>query len=110
MPYIITSSWYPSHKNDEVVNRYIEVIKKYPPSKLPGKLIVPVAVTTTKNGIKTIRIREIKTDDAQAFADALTMVGEQMTEFLSIEGYEYKTRVWSTIGEAMRSIKREAPE
>jgi hypothetical protein len=86
------------------------VLKKFPPSKFPGKLVVPVAVTTTKKGIRTMRIREIKTDDAQPFSEAMTMVGEMMAEFLNIEGFEYKTRVWSTVGEAMRNIKKESPE
>jgi hypothetical protein len=110
MPYIIVSSWWPSHKGDEAVNKYLEVLKKYNQSKIPGKLIVPVAVTTTKNGVKTVRIREIKKDDAQGFADALTMTGEQMAEFQEIEGYEYKVRIWSTASEALASIKREGPE
>ena len=110
MPYIIISSWYPSHKNVEVTNKYIEVIKKYPPSNLPGKLIVPVAVTTTKKGLKSMRIREIKTDDGQSLSDALKILGEMMTEFLNIEGCEYTIRIWETISEAMRNIKRESPE
>ncbi|MFX0178265.1 MAG: hypothetical protein ACFE85_18760 [Candidatus Hodarchaeota archaeon] len=108
--YIIITSWYPSHKNEEVLKTYLEVLKKYPPSKVPGKLIMPVAVTTTKNGLKTMRVIETKMDDAQEYADASRMIGEMMAEFLNIEGYEYSIRSWSTIGEAMRTIKREAPE
>ena len=110
MPYIIITSWYPTHKREEVIKKYIAVLKKYPQSKIPGKLIVPVAVATNRNGIVTMRIREVKTDDAQGFSDALTMVGEQMAEFQEIEGFEYKTRIWSTITEAMAAVGREAPE
>ncbi len=110
MPYIVSTSWYPTHKNDETVKIYIEALAKYPPSKMPGKLIVPVAVTTTKKGIKTMRIREIKTDDGQSLSDALKILGEMMTEFLNIEGFEYTIRIWDTISEAMRNIKRESPE
>ena len=110
MTYIVVTSWYPSHKNDEVIKKYLEVLKKYPQSKVPGKLIIPVAVSTKKKGIKTMRIIETKMDDAQAYADASKIVGEMMAEFLNIEGYEYTIRNWSTIGEAMRTINREAPE
>lgn len=110
MPYIVTSSWYPTHKNDEAVKIYIEGLKKYPPSKIPGKLIVPVAVTTTKKGLKSMRIREIKTDDGQSLSDALKTIGEMMTLFLGIEGFEYSIRIWDTISEAMRNIKKESPE
>ena len=110
MPYIILTMQYPTHKRDEAIKKYIEVLKKYPESKFPGKLIVPVAVTTNKNGLLTMRIREVKTDDAQAFVDALRMTGAQMAEFQEIEGLEYKIRVWETITEAMSIIGREAPE
>ena len=88
----------------------MEVIAKYPPSKMPGKLIVPVAVTTTKKGIQTMRIREIKTDDGQSLSDALKIVREMMTEFLNVEGFEYTIRIWETVSEAMSNIKRESPE
>ena len=110
MPYIVTSSWYPTHKNKEVVKTYIEAIKKYPPSKIPGKLIVPVAVTTTKKGLESMRIREIKTDDGQMLSDALKTIQEMMTEFIDIEGVEYSIRLWETVSEAMRNIKMESPE
>ena len=110
IPYIITSCWYPTHKADEAADKYLEVLKKFPPSNFPGKLVIPVAVTTTKNGIRNIRIIETKTDDGQALSDAMRMVGEMMAEFRNIEGFEYKTRVWSNVGEAMRNLKKESPE
>ena len=110
MPYIVMTSWYPTHKREEVIKKYIEVLKKYPQSKIPGKMIVPVAVTTNKNGIVAMRIREVKTGDAQAFADARIMTGQQMAEFQEIEGLEYKIRIWETITEAMSLIGRESPE
>jgi len=110
MTYIVITCWYPSHKNAEAIKKYLEVLKKYPPSKVPGKLVIPVAVTTSKKGIKTMRIIETKMDDAQEYADASRILGEMMAEFLDIEGYEYSIRNWSTIGEAMRTVKRESPE
>jgi len=102
--------WYPTHKREEAIKKYIEVLKKYPQSKIPGKMIVPVAVTTNKNGIVAMRIREVKTGEAQAFVDALRMTSEQMTEFQEIEGLEYKIRTWDTISEAIANIGRKAPE
>ncbi|GAH31567.1 unnamed protein product, partial [marine sediment metagenome] len=44
MVYIVTTCWYPSHKGMEVAKKYIEVFKKFPPNKAPGKAIIPVAV------------------------------------------------------------------
>jgi len=56
------------------------------------------------------KARQTKMDDAQEYADASRILGEMMAEFLDIEGYEYSIRNWSTIGEAMRTVKRESPE
>ena len=30
MPHIIATSWYPSHKQGELVKKYIELLPKYP--------------------------------------------------------------------------------
>ena len=50
MPYIITTSWYPTHKTQEVAKKYLEMLEKYPPDESLGEGIVPVAVTTNQQG------------------------------------------------------------
>ncbi|GAG71361.1 unnamed protein product, partial [marine sediment metagenome] len=76
----------------EVAKKYIEVFKKFPPNKAPGKAIIPVAVTTDKNGINILTISEVDDDDAQTFQDALNWASDNMVEYINIEGFEYKTR------------------
>ena len=60
MPYIFTTSLYPSDKAVEVAKRYLEAITKYPPDSSLGTQVVPTAVTTTLQGIKVIGITEVK--------------------------------------------------
>jgi len=109
MVYIITTAWYPSHKGVELGKKYLEVLKKYPLSKSPGKLIIPVAVSSDKNGIKVISITEVKDDDAQTFHEALNWAGSNMVEYISIEGFEYKIRIWTSIQQAMELVGLKFP-
>ncbi|MHA2394422.1 MAG: hypothetical protein ACXAEX_20990 [Promethearchaeota archaeon] len=109
MVYIVTSCWYPSHVGPEIAKKYLEVFKKFPPSKAPGKAIIPVAVATGKKGIRILSITEVPDDDPQTFSDALNWAADNMAEYINIEGFEYKTRIWSSIQRAMEVIGMKAP-
>jgi hypothetical protein len=101
MPYLITTSLYPSDKAAEVAKRYLEAITKYPPDGNLGTLIVPAAVKTTLEGIKVIGIIEVKKGK---FEDALTRSTAMMSMFLSIQGYEYTIDSYATVEEALKTI------
>jgi hypothetical protein len=101
MPYVITRCWYPNHLVDEVAKKYIEIMEKYPPDESISKTIVPAAVSSTKNGIETISIDEVK---SQKLADALEHDALFMAEYRNIKGFRYETKVWSTVEEAMKQI------
>jgi hypothetical protein len=47
MPYIISTTCWPSDKTPEVVKKAIEVVKKFPEDKSLGEQVVPNAVTPT---------------------------------------------------------------
>ena len=96
MPYIIATSWYPSHKQDEVVKKYIELIPKYPTDDSIA-INVATPVTTTEKGIKVMSIWEVKEGKLEA---ALTRLGKYYYESINIEGYEYSLDIWSTLPEA----------
>ncbi len=107
MPYIITTSWYPTDKSSEVAKRYFEMLEKYPADESLGEMIVPAAVTTTKQGIKVIVVSEIKEGKLE---EALTYTGNQMAMFQDIVGFEYATRVYSLVTEALAMIGMSLPE
>lgn len=110
MVYIVTTIWYPSHKSVEVANKYLEVLKKYPLSKAPGKAIIQAAVTTGKKGTNVMTITEVADNDPQTFSDALNWSADSMVEFINIEGFVYKIRIWTSLQRSMGLIGMKAPE
>ena len=54
MPYLVTTSLYPSEQAQEVGARYLEALEKYPVDESLSTQVVPAAVTTTHQGIKVI--------------------------------------------------------
>ncbi|MFX0040632.1 MAG: hypothetical protein ACFFCY_07585 [Promethearchaeota archaeon] len=106
MPYIIVTGWYPTDIVQEVADKYMEVLKKMPFDRSFGKETVPVAVSSGKMGVKFMSMMEAKEGKLE---DALKWVGERMRPFQKIKGFEYKTRLWSTIVEALESIGMSFP-
>lgn len=106
MPYIFVYAWYPSHKVPEVVKVYLEMLKKYPADESLGETIMPSAVNTGCEGIKSLAVNKVKEGKLE---EALTRTGTQMTMFQSVEGFEYSIEVWSTVEEAMGMIGKSMP-
>ncbi|MHA2111759.1 MAG: hypothetical protein ACXAC6_11465 [Candidatus Hodarchaeales archaeon] len=107
MPYIFTTAWYPTDKSTEVAKRYFEMLEKYPTDEALGKMLVPAAVTTTKQGVKVIVVSEAKEGKLE---EALTYTGNQMAMFQDIVGFEYATRVYSVVTEALAMLGMSLPE
>ena len=101
MPYIITRCWYPLHQAGEPGKKYLEVMKKYPPDESIAKPIVPVAVTSTKDGIETLSISEV---ESQKVGDAYHREARIMAEFREIDGFSYELKFWSKVDEALDMI------
>ena len=106
MPYLITTSLYPSEIAPEVGARYLEALAKYPPDESLGSPTVPAAVNTTHQGIKVIGISDVKEGKLE---EALRRTGDIMVMFHSIVGFEYTVRVYSKVEEAMSAIGMDMP-
>jgi hypothetical protein len=106
MPYIITTTLYPSDKVTDVAKMYLEAIKKYPPDESLGTTIVPAAVIATLQGIKVITIIEVKKGKLE---DAQTRMANIMAMFHSIQGYEYSIETYLKVEEAMGLIGMRRP-
>jgi len=106
MPYIFITSVYPSHKVDEVVKKYLEIIRKYPPDPSLGKSIVS-ATKLVEQGVKGIIAYEVKEGK---FEEAMNRWMRSIGEFRNIEGYECSIEVWATAAEAFGSIGMKPPE
>jgi hypothetical protein len=101
MPYIFTTSLYPSDKATEVAKRYLEAMKKYPPDSSLGTPVVPAAVTTTLQGIKVIGITEVKKGKLE---DAIGRTAKMMAMFHDIQGFEYTVERYALVEEALKTI------
>ena len=107
MPYILSTSLYPSDKAIEVAEKYLEALKKYPPDETLTNEVVPAAVKTTRQGIEVIAIAEVKEGQLEA---ALRTFGSTYAMFQSIVGFEYSIDVYATVAEAMTTIGMSLPE
>ena len=107
MPYIITTGWYPTDLEKKITEKYFEVVKQFPFDSSLGKNTIPVAITTNKNGVKILSVMEVKEGKLE---DALTWTSKRMFLLQSIKGWEYKVRVWITIGEALELGGINSPE
>ena len=100
MPYLITFVWYPPDKANQIAQRYLENLQKYPvPSYI--KRVVPAASSSSKEGIEVINIDEVKQEDV---GKALEYVAKFMIASRDIEGYRYYTRIFYTISEGLKFI------
>ncbi|MFX1373300.1 MAG: hypothetical protein ACFFCE_15715 [Promethearchaeota archaeon] len=106
MTYIFVYSWYPSHKTEEVVKVYLEMLKKFPVDESLVEEIIPSAVKTGCEGIKTLGVNKVMEGKLE---DALTRARTQMAMFLSIEGFEYSIEVWATVEEGLAVIGKSLP-
>ena len=97
MVYIVVKSWYPSHKTEEVNERYMEMLQKYPPDPSLAEQVVPIAARVTKDGPEVMSISLVKEGK---FDEALVRIGRALSMFSNIEGYENSVTVWVTLQEA----------
>ena len=98
MPYIVTQCWYPATKADEMTEKYLEVLKKYPFDESVGTQIVPVAVSVNISGYESLSIVET---DISNTGEALEYAKRFMIEFRNIEGLNYEIKAWSTAAEGL---------
>jgi len=107
MPYLVTNSLYPSEKADEVGKIYLEALTKYPPDENLATEVVPSAIKTTHEGIKSIAISEVKKGKLE---EAITYALKFMAMFLSVEGFEFTMDHYLTIEEGLAVIGMSVPE
>ncbi|MHA1914856.1 MAG: hypothetical protein ACW986_11215 [Promethearchaeota archaeon] len=97
MVYIVVKSFYPTHKNEEVNAKYIEMLQKFPPDNSLTEQVVPLAARATKDGLEIMGVQLVKEGK---FDEALRRIGAGMLMFHDIEGYEYALTIWVTLAEA----------
>jgi len=106
MPYIIATMKYPSHMQNEVVKKYLQIASKYKTDEnVAVQLCAPV--TTTENGVIVKTINEVKPGKLE---QALAYSRKYFYEYINIENCEYSVDVWYTFEEAAGIAGFEVPE
>ena len=104
--YLMMTSVYPSDKDKELVEKYIEILGKYPPDDNLYTEVVPLAVKRTEKGVKTINVVEVKPGKLE---ETLIRYTTAMVICNDIEGFEYTIDAYLTAGEAMSTIGMSVP-
>ena len=107
MPYIWVTIYYPTHIRDEVIKKWVEAVRKFPEDPSLSETVVSLANKTTKDGVKVVSIAKVKEGKLQ---EALMRTGRTLIMFQDIEGFEYKTELYSTIEESMEALGLKMPE
>ena len=106
MVYIMTTSWYPPEKQDEILKNFLVVDQKFPPPDYV-KEIVRLAVWVDEDGIKIIGIVEVEKGKLD---EALSHTHKVMSEYWGIEGLRYKVQTLLSGTEAFAIIGRKLPK
>jgi hypothetical protein len=106
MPYLVTTSIYPSEKVNEVAAKYLEVLEKFPHDDSLGTTFLPASAISTHQGIKGLGISEILDGKLDV---AFNRDASMMAMFNDISGFEYTIEVYMKVDEAMAAIGMTMP-
>ena len=96
MSFIIGTMKYPSHMQNEVIKKYLQIAPKYTlDENVAEQLCAPV--TTTEQGVVVKGVWEVKPGKLE---QALAYFRKFYYEFINIENLEYSIDVWYTFEEA----------
>ncbi|MHA2399163.1 MAG: hypothetical protein ACXADU_09765 [Promethearchaeota archaeon] len=107
MVLVMATSHFPASKSEEVGNKFLEMLKKYPPDTTLGRVVLRAAVRITDDGWKSIQISEIKEGK---FKEFMTNAYERVLEWTKIEGYRTELEVFMSGTEALPLIGLKMPE
>jgi len=106
MVLIMVTSWYPLNKVTEVAEKYIEVMQKIPEDPSIAEPLVPVGVSSGRDGIEVISIANVRKGKCE---EAMNLALRRMVMFFGIEGYRYEIKTLQTLEEAMPLIGLSPP-
>jgi hypothetical protein len=107
MPYLVTTSTYPSDIATKAAERYFEALQKYPVDENLVKELVPAAVKSTNQGLRVTGIWEVKEGKLEG---ALKRLTNFMVMFQTIPGFEYSIEINWKVEEALGLLGMELPK
>jgi len=107
MVLIVINGWFPAKNSAEAGKKYLEILKKFPRDKTLGKVIVPVGVKITKEGMKTFSVMEVKEGK---FKEAMELSYNRLLAYSEIEGYTAEIEIYMSGTEALPLVGLQMPQ
>ena len=108
MVIVVSTTYFPSDKCAEVGKKYLEQVKKFPVDRSLEKSLVPVAVKSTKDGMKAISVAEVK--DGKFKEYMARIYANLLDYFEGIEGYRVEIEVYMSGVEALPIVGLKMPD
>ncbi len=106
MPYLVSFVRWPSESTVEMVKKAIEVNKKFPPDDSLGEDLVPNAINSDMDGIKSLSVSLVKEGK---LGEAILRSRSIANMYLTVPGFKYSIETWATLEEAYTSIGQTPP-
>ncbi|MFX1568661.1 MAG: hypothetical protein ACFFCV_09865 [Promethearchaeota archaeon] len=107
MVIILTTSYIPYGKEKEIADKYLEIVKKYPPDRSLEKSIIRVAVKATHKGIKAISATEVKEGK---YDEMIKRITKMNLIYSDVPGYSYKIETFVSGVDALPMVGLSMPE
>lgn len=107
MVIVVSTSYFPANKSAEVGKVYLEIEKQFPRDRTLSKVLVPVGVRITPDGMKSFVVSEVKEGKLKEF---LERVYKQLLIYSKIEGYRANVEVFMSGAEALPLVGLKMPE
>ncbi len=107
MVMVVSTSWFPTNKSAEVGKKYLEILKQFPRDKTISKVIIPVGVRASSDGMKAFSVFEIKEGKLKEFMD---LAYKQILIYSEIEGYKTEMEFYMSGVEALPLVGLKMPE
>jgi hypothetical protein len=104
--YIVTETWWPPDKSEEVGKTYLKAMNKFPDDRSLGKTTIQSATWAEKDGFRSITIYTVKPGKIKEAMD------QHMNRLLllgAVEGYRFQVNVAYDMVESMPFVGLEAP-
>ncbi|MHA2009982.1 MAG: hypothetical protein ACXACY_14340 [Candidatus Hodarchaeales archaeon] len=106
MVYIITETWFPPDKAEEVGKLYLEAMQKFPDDRSLGKTTVQSATWTDKDGIRGLTVYTVKPGKIK---EAMDQHMNRLLVLAAVEGFRFQVNVAYDVVESMPLVGLEAP-
>ncbi|MFX1497911.1 MAG: hypothetical protein ACFFBH_10315 [Promethearchaeota archaeon] len=106
MVLVVNTVYFPANKSAEVGKKYLEILKMVPPDKTLAKIIIPLAIRITHEGMKAFSVVEVKKGK---FKEWMQQHYKEVLSFAELEGFKQEIEVFMSGGDALPLVGLNMP-